>query len=201
MNLKLISVLAAGLLSAAPAYSAVTLDFEDVTSFDSVGALYGSLGVSFGADALGFKNDATTTFFSNAPSPLGAMSAVGDDATMNVARGFKGTASFQYSSSEATTVELWSDVDGTGTKLGTFNLSANAQNGCSDSPYCFWSLAEVNFSGIARSIVFGSAANVAGFDNVTFAPVPLPAAGWLLLSALGGLGAWSRRKQGAVAAA
>ncbi len=33
------------------------------------------------------------------------------------------------------------------------------------------------------------------FDNVSVNAVPLPAAGWLLMSALGGIGAWSRRRR------
>jgi hypothetical protein len=93
---------------------------------------------------------------------------------------------------------VYSGLNGTGSLLGTIALQANAQNGgCTDTSYCFWSLATLPFSGIAQSIQFGIPAGglAAGFDNVTVAPVPLPAAAWLMLSALGGVGAWARRKR------
>src|SRR5215470_15294180 len=113
MKLKLLPFLAAGLLAAAPASAAsVLIDFEGPVSFDPVGSFYASQGVVFGLDALEVKNDSNFTFYSGAPSPLGVMSPVGPSATMNVAPGFFGTASFFYSSNAAGGVGLWSGLDG-----------------------------------------------------------------------------------------
>ena len=207
MNVKLISVLAAGLLSAAPAFSAtVTLDFEGASSFQSIANFYNggtdtggasgtNVGVLFGGDALALSNDELGPYFSNAPTPGSIMAPVGADAALNAPIGFSGTASFFYSSSAATSVSIFSGLNGTGTLLGTLNLLANSQTGCSDTLYCHWDLASLDFGGVAQSMLFGDAANVAGFDNVTIAPVPLPAAVWLLGSALAGFGGIARRRK------
>ncbi len=219
MKVKLISALAVGLISVAPAVSsAVILDFEGATSFeslnnfynggtDSAGAAGTNYGISFGGDALALANDVVSTYFTNAPSPVTAMTPVSNpdplltNASLNVASGFAGTASFYYSSTAETTVEIFSGLNGTGSSLGTFNLANNATSGCSDSPYCHWDLLSVTFAGVAQSIKFGTAGDVAAFDNVTVAPVPLPAAGWLMLSALGGIGSFVRRKRAAALSA
>jgi hypothetical protein len=206
VNLKLISALAAGFF-AAPAFAApVTLDFEGTSSFSSIADFYNggadgngasgtNFGASFGLDALALQNDVLGPYFSNAPSGSTIMTAVGPDAALNVAEGFANAISFSYSSLAATTVSLFSGLNGTGDLLGTISLDANAQNGgCADSPLCYWGSTTFLFSGIAKSIQFGSAANVAGFDNVAFAPVPVPAAGWLLMSGLGLVAGWRRRK-------
>jgi len=211
VNFKLISVFAAGLLAAAPAFSAaVTLDFEGASSFQSLDGFYNggtdtggasgtNYGVSFGLDALALSNDELGPYYSNAPTSGAVLAPVGLDAALNASTGFIGQASFYYSAVEDTSVSIFSGLNGTGTLLGTIELLANAQNGgCSDTAYCYWSLASLSFSGVAQSIQFGDAANVAGFDNVSLAPVPLPAAVWLMLSALGGVGVITRRKPAAV---
>lgn len=207
MNFKLISVLAAGLLSAAPAFSTpITLDFEGASSFSSIDGFYNggtdssgasgaNVGVLFGGDALALQNDVLGPYFSNAPTAGTVMAPVGADATLNSSAGFSGTASFFYSSSAATSVSVFSGLNGTGSLLGTFNLLSNAQNGCSDTAFCHWDEASLNFGGVAQSILFGNAASVAAFDNVSIAPVPLPAAIWLLGSSLIGLGGIARRRK------
>jgi hypothetical protein len=123
------------------------------------------------------------------------MMAVGSDAALNAGAGlsFVDSVSFSFAAALDTTVGIWSDLNGTGSLLGTFNLAAN-QGGCSDSPLCHWELASLDFSGAARSITFGDAANAAMFDNVTVNAVPLPAALWLMVSALGGLGIVRRKR-------
>lgn len=206
MNFKLISTLAAGLLFAAPTFSApVVLDFEGATSFssingfynggtDSAGASGANVGVFFGGDALALSNDVLGPYYSNAPTPGTIMTAVGADAALNASFGFTGV-SFYYSASENASVNVFSGLNGTGELLGTFSLLANSQSGCSDTAFCHWDLTSLNFGGTAQSIQFGSAANVAGFDNVAITPVPVPAALWLMLSGLGSLVAFVRRKR------
>ena len=206
MKLKLIPVLAAGLLCAAPAFSAtLTLDFEGATSYasvadfynggtDSAGASGPNYGISFGGDALALTNDPSAPNFSNAPTPGTILAPVGPDAALNSVAGFSGLTSFYYSSASDTSVSVFSGLNGTGSLLGTFSLLANAQNGCSDTLFCHWDLASLTIAGVAQSIQFGTAAG-AGFDNISVAPVPLPAALWLMVSGLFGIGAFGRRKQ------
>jgi len=206
----ILAAVSAGLLSAAPAFSApITLDFEGVNSFGSIANFYNggtdvpatgvpasgtNYGVTFGGDALALANDSLGPYFSNAPSGNTVMGAVGSDAALNMASGFTDLMSFYYSATVDTTVNVYSGLNGTGTLLHTFYLATNAQSGCSDSPFCNWTLASTTLSGVAQSIQFGSAANVAAFDNVSITATPLPAAIWLLISGLGGVGALSRRR-------
>ncbi|HSB95149.1 MAG TPA: VPLPA-CTERM sorting domain-containing protein [Spongiibacteraceae bacterium] len=203
MKLKLISALAAGILSAAPAF-AVTVDFQGAGDYNFVQDYYNggtndagasgiNYGISFGLDALVVTNDAFFTYYDNAPNP-GALSAVGADSAMNVAAGFSGAVSFHYSATENTSVTVYSGLNGTGTALGTFLLSAN-DGACTDIAYCSWDFASLNLTDVAHSIQFNSTVGVAGFDNITIAPVPVPAAGWMMLSALGGLGTVVRRRR------
>lgn len=207
MKLQISAALAASLACTAPALASIlTIDFEAPTSFASIDQFYNggtdgagasgpNLGVSFGADALAVQNDALGPYFSNAPSPLGVMAPVGSDATLN----FSGplgihAVSFFYSAADVATVSLWSDFDGGGSLLGTINLAANAQDGCSDSAFCNWDQASIDFgANIGRSITFGDAANVAGFDDVRIS-VPEPSSLALLSLGIAGIGA-ARRKQ------
>lgn len=210
MNIKLISALAAtGLLVAAPAFSApVTIDFEGVSSQTWIDGYYNggtdgagnsgpNYGISFQLGAFGLQNDPEWgDLFANAPSGSTVMTAVDSEAALNVASGFAGQASFSYSSSENTSVSIYSGLNGTGSLLGTFELLANT-SGCTEVALCYWDLVTFNFAGLAQSIQFGNTAGFAVFDDITITPVPLPAAGWLLLSALGGIGALARRKRAA----
>jgi hypothetical protein len=215
VKLKSISIVVAGLLSAAPAFAApVTLDFEGTTSFGSISQYYNggtdtggasgtNFGVSLGLDALAFRNDELGTYFTNPPSGDTVMAAVGPSAALNAATdgAFVGQVSFQYSSSQNITVGIFDGLDGTGNEIGTFNLFANAQTGCVDSAFCHWDLVSLNFAGAAKSVQFGNAwsavegvGSVAAFDDVTVSPVPVPAAAWLLASGLAVLGKMRRRR-------
>jgi hypothetical protein len=205
--MKLITAAAAALLAASPAFAANTvLDFEGVGSFASVAEYYNggtdsagnagpALGVSFGADALGLHNDIPGfPNFSNAPSPLGILAPVGADSALNFAQGFT-AISFYYSSTDALTnaVGVWSGLNGTGTLLASFNLAANAQTGCNDSPFCHFDTLGGSF-GNAHSVTFANAVG-AGFDNIAITPVPEPSTVALLGLGLAGLAALRRNKR------
>ncbi len=185
MKLNLIPALVAGLLAAAPAFSAdVVMDFDAPESFTSIGDFYD--GVSFGLDAMALQNDDAGLYFSNAPSPVGVMAVNDVGSTMNFATGFT-AASFWYSTTDFAVVSVYSGLDGTGTRLAAFALVDNAQtNGCSDAPYCNWSYAAVAFNGIAKSITFGDAVG-AGIDNLTISAVPEPSEAILLGLGLAGV--------------
>lgn len=192
---------AAAVLAAAPAFADTTvIDFESVTGFESIGQFYNGgagpdLGVSFGGDALGLVNDELGPYFSNAPSPLGTMTPVGADSTMNVAAGFS-SITFQYSSLSAVAagVQVWSGADGTGTLLASFDLLANATaGGCSSAPMCHFDMLAFTLPAAAYSVSFGNAAYAAAFDDITISAVPEPASAALLLLGAAGLRVLRRR--------
>lgn len=129
MNILRHAVIATAALSTALAAQALTLDFDNVSSFasindfynggaDSAGAVGPALGIGFGGDALGLQND-FATYFSKAPTATGVMTVVGPDATLNLAQGFSGMLGLYYASSEAVSggVQVWSRLGATGTLL------------------------------------------------------------------------------------
>ncbi len=170
--------LAAAALMATPAFAGVTtLDFEGVTGFASIGTTYAAPGgISFGPDAQGLVNDALGPYFSNAPTPVGVMFVSGitvPDAAMNVAPGFN-ELSFYYSSADAVTkaVQVWSGGNGTGTLIASYDLLANAAQGCADTPYCHWDRLGGKLSQTALSVTFGAGTQAAAFDNISVVPAP-----------------------------
>lgn len=205
MKLKLISALVAGLISAAPAFAEnITLDFEGAGPYNFINAFYNggtndagasgvNYGISFAGAAYALSNDPAAPIYSNAPTAGTIMSTSDADGAMTVASGFSGIVSFYYSSAAAATVNVWSGANGTGSVLASFSLNANAQNNCTDTAYCNWDVASLDLGNtVAQSIQFGGAIGT-GFDNVSVNTVPVPAAGWLMLSGLGATGLLRRR--------
>jgi hypothetical protein len=195
--MKLISIAAGSLLAATSAYAqtSTVLDFETPASFESIANFYESLGAVFTLDALALRNDELGPYFSNAPSPVGVMFAAGTDATMNVEAGFTDQISFSYSASQLvlSAVNVYSGLNGTGTLLASFNLEANAQMGCSDSPYCRFDRLSSSFGGVAQSVTFGASFGAAAFDNIAVTVVPEPASALLMALGVAGLLAARRR--------
>lgn len=211
VNFKSISILTAAMFTAAPAFSApVTVDFEGTHNFGFIDGYYNggtddalnsgpNLGITFGDDFQPTANQPEfDPYFSNLPGPgTTAVSVLGGDALMSSNAGFTGQVTFKYSMIESSIINVFDGIDGTGNLLGSVTLAANANTCSAGLPYCVWELGTLNFSGVAHSIQFADAANVAYFDDITISQVPLPAAGWLLFSALGGLGTMVRRKRAA----
>lgn len=208
--MKQFAILITSVLSASLAHAnaPVLLDFETPTSFasiaeyynggtDSAGATGSALGVSFGLDALTVRNDdGAGPYFSNAPTPVGALAPVGIDATMNVAIGFVDSISFHYSATSfvAQGVNVYAGLNGTGDLLASFNLIANAQRGCSDTAFCRFDQLGGTFAGVARSVTFGNATGMA-FDNVSITAVPEPESYAMLMAGLLAVGFMVRRRQ------
>ncbi len=188
--MRLLTVATAALLGA-PAFAATTttINFEGVTGFASIGDTYAAQRFSFRPDAQGLVNDALGPYFSNAPTPLGVMFVSGinvPDAAMTVEPGFN-ELRFYYSSADVVTdaVQVWTGANGSGALIASYNLAANATQGCTDTAYCHWDLLGGKLSQTALSVTFGAGTQAAAFDNISV--VPEPSSVWLVGMALGAL--------------
>ncbi len=203
----------AALAVAVPASAAVVvLDFEGLGNLTPVGDYYNgagpaskNFGVSFSPDTLAIidADAGGTGNIANEPTPDTVMFFLNsNNAILSNAAGFTTGFSFFYSSAQAASVTVYDGLNGTGNVLGSINLAAQFNDGCTGDPtgqYCNWTAVGVAFAGTAKSIDFGGTANRVAFDNITFgSDVPVvPEPGTYVLMALGlaGLGLVARRRK------
>lgn len=192
--------LALGLVSPAFAANTLSVNFEQTWAYGQlVDDSYAASGVSF-TNVMGLSNGdglgnlANGDYYTGAPSPLGVAfvqldGAFNTTAYMNVASGVTGGLSFFYStpSDAPVAIKAYSGLNGTGTLLGTINLTANSAD------YTTWNQAVLSFSGTALSFDLTGTANVVGLDNISAVPEPTSVA---LLLAGGALLAAARRRRG-----
>ncbi len=192
--MKLSTLAALALLSAAPAFAAgpvFTVDFEKTWDYTngSVDGYYnggtaadGSTGINLGVGFVGvsgLSNDVNFTYFTNAPSPQGVAYVYDTSAFINVAAGVAQYLSFSYASTSAVVgaIKAYAGLNGTGALLGSMDLAANNASG-----YDVWTARTFSFSGNAKSFDVGAAANAVAFDNVS----SVPETSSLLMLLLGG---------------
>lgn len=192
-------------LATSPAFASIdfSVDFENTWDFSNGdindyynggtaadGTSGANLGVSF-VNVSGLSNDSNFTYYTNAPSAQG-VAYPHDTAYINVASGVANNLSFWYSSASDVVgaVTVWSGLNGTGTELGSFDLSANGT-------FNNWTHSTISFAGTAQSFnLTNAAANYVAIDNVS--SVPVPAAVWLFGTGLAMFGAVRRRGKASV---
>jgi hypothetical protein len=216
MKTKLMALAAASVLSLGAVERAsaapIVLTFEGLGNEQAIGDYYnggagGNYGISFGSDSLALIESSAggTGNFSNPPSGTTVAFFLGGPGdVMDVAAGFDTGFSFYYADQVGFTgsVSVYDGLDGTGNLLTSLSLPSTPD------PYTVFVPIGVNFSGTAKSVVFGGSANYIAFDNVTLGSstaggVPEPATWAMMLMGFGGLGAAlrsTRRKQAALAA-
>jgi hypothetical protein len=188
-------------------------------AYGTAGGAANNIGVTFSIPAEflnagynGSEFSGGTGKFENVPS--GATGVLGFAAVPNTtalilddASGFD-AISLNYSllnntAAYGSSVSLYSGLDGSGNLVGTLYLTAAGTTVACLSPhdeYCTWSTTGSSVTGIAESAVFnGDSRSLTEFDAValTPAPVPLPAALWLVLGGVGGLASFARRRAAA----
>jgi hypothetical protein len=172
-------------------------------------------GIQFSSNAQAICLNSTSVFCSNTsrggignPNSQegGLFFLSGAETFMNVAAGFDTGFSFFYAAiNQGGAISVFDGLSGTGNLLATLNLATTPTGGdCGayGAGFCPFVASGIGFAGTALSVSFAGVANQIVFDDVTFgsvtpdpiSPIPLPAGGLLLLTALGGAAALRRRK-------
>ena len=222
-------VAVAGLIAATAAHAAPVIDltFEGINSTypssdyafinnfynggtSSDGTSGPNYGVAFSSNAQAICLNSLTASCSNTSrgglgdpnSQEGGLFFLSGDSTfMDVAAGFTTGFSFNYVSlSDSGSVSVYSGLDGSGTLLGTIDLSPNAGS-CPgySAGFCPFSPVGVTFAGTAESIEFAGVANQIVFDDVTFGSsipggTPEPSTWVMMILGLAGVGVVARRR-------
>jgi hypothetical protein len=168
----------------------------------SDGSAGANIGVTF-TNVLGLSNDAFFTYYLNAPSAQGVAfvqldGTVNTASYMNVAGGVSGGLGFYYNSPSdvPSAIRAYSGPNGTGTLLGTFDLTANDPGTSTETGSgagVVWTPVVFGFSGTALSFDLTGSANVVGFDNFNTS-VPEPMGMGLVAGAAMGMVVGRRRR-------
>ncbi len=209
---------AATFFAAAASAAPIVLDFSGLQDHEYVDNFYnggtgsmGSTGTNYGVSFTSFQAcDAPGAFCSaviNEPSPPSVGQIAPDTiGIMNVTGGFDTGFALYYTVIDATTsASIWSDVNGTGTLLGTLDLPMTPV-GPGNTPYSVWVAAGMTFAGTAKSVVFdgGGGIDLISFDNITLGAdvpggspggVPEPLTLSLFGAGLAGMAASRRRRK------
>ena len=170
-----------------PSSSTVILDFEGLACDDNILGFYNggtsfkghsgtNYGVYFSDNATGLPTGGCSNAC-NCPSPITCMWFNGGITwKMNVPAGFINSISFYYTSFPPLTVEVYSELDGTGNLLASNTFPTNWQNGgCVNCMYCHWDQVGVSFAGVAKSVSFTApdpGMEFMALDNIAFEPAP-----------------------------
>lgn len=208
----------------------IVLDFEDITAYPSANSTLvqdfydggtssnGSSGTDYG---IGFSDNALSLCLNtlgvtcsntsrgglgDPDSQLGALFFLtGSETFMNVEAGFDTGFSFLYAAiTQAGSISVYDDVNGTGNLLATTDLVTTVSNCASgyNAGFCPFNPFGIAFDGIAKSVSFAGVANQITFDDVTFgsiiagekdSPQDVPEPGTLAIFALGLIGLSARR--------
>lgn len=235
MKLKIVAsamLVAAVLASPSVASAQVTyLDFEGIATYPTgsgvqINDFYnggtasnGASGANFGVQFVGGAtllclNTAAAACSNTSRGGLGiptsqfyALYFPNTNPTMNVAAGFTNGLSFTYASPfAASTVNIYSGLNGTGTLLASTALPLTTTGACDPTiaggaQYCPFSPFSVGFSGTAQSVTFGGSVNSQVFDDFTFGStvvggaVPEPASWGLMILGFGVVGGAMRYRR------
>jgi hypothetical protein len=206
--------LLAGLLAlgADRAAASTILTFEDLQNYEPVANYYNgglgglgsgpgpAYGVTFSPYALAYipgmatgkvtpypgdPSPPTVLLLANLSSPFGA--GYPTSFTMDSQGGFSGLYFYDINiAMVATSVQVYSGLDGTGNQLANLALPATTQ--------AFGGPTEVPFSGLAHSAVFSGGNDQLALDNITLVAAPNPSSVVLLALGLGSVYCISRRR-------